>query len=368
MAKIDNTWLDAFDVLLQVTVPGRVLLELGCGEGRDTRRLTSCGGEVLAVDHRFDALRTCRSRAPGALPVRLDIAASLPFPDRRFALVMANLSLHHFDASTTRAVMREVRRVLRDDGALVLRVDSARDVNYGATGVPEIEPGVHLVKGYRKRFFDRDAIVALASSDDWRLLSLEERLIDRYERPKHIWQAVLGTGMRKVRAIRVEAATAEDCAAVALVHVLSWQYAYRRQLPAAFLESLSVDDRVTWWARAIREADPSLLVARDEDRVVGFVAFGASRDDDAASGTAEIQAIYVSPLHWGCGAGSALLSVARERLRASGYRRVTLWVIEGNECAFRFYARHGFVGDGTPAKTFEIDGTPLQERRLLLRL
>jgi hypothetical protein len=40
-----------------------------------------------------------------------------------------------------------------------------------------------------KRFFDRADLVTLFA-DGWHIASLEEKTIDRYERPKVIWELV----------------------------------------------------------------------------------------------------------------------------------------------------------------------------------
>jgi hypothetical protein len=47
-----------------------------------------------------------------------------------------------------------------------------------------------MVAGEPKRFFDRVAIERLFARG-WRMLSLEERVIDRYDHPKRVWETVL---------------------------------------------------------------------------------------------------------------------------------------------------------------------------------
>ena len=41
----------------------------------------------------------------------------------------------------------------------------------------------------------------------------------------------------------IREATPDDARAIAEVHVASWRWAYRGDLPAEFLDGLSVDDR-----------------------------------------------------------------------------------------------------------------------------
>jgi ribosomal protein S18 acetylase RimI-like enzyme len=163
--------------------------------------------------------------------------------------------------------------------------------------------------------------------------------------------------------MKIHAATIEDCLAIAQVHVESWQQAYRGILPDSYLSSLSVPEREAMWRR-MAERDPShLLVARTNSQVVGFVAFGASRDEGAPGDRAEIWAIYVKPASWCKGAGRGLWLEALQRMVEEGYKSVSLWVIAGNERAIRFYERMGFVVEAESRKSLELGGTTLEELR-----
>ena len=63
-------------------------------------------------------------------------------------------------------------------------------------------------------------------------------------------------------------------------------------------------------------------------------------------GIGELYAIYVLPSAWSTGAGRALLERAEERL-ADDYDEATLWVLEDNPRARRFYEAAGWRPDGT---------------------
>jgi ribosomal protein S18 acetylase RimI-like enzyme len=165
--------------------------------------------------------------------------------------------------------------------------------------------------------------------------------------------------------MRLESATAEDCRAIAEVHVESWQHAYKGILPGAYLASLSVTEREAMW-RLMVEREPShLVVARHVNQIVGFVAFGASRDEGAPAERAEIWAIYVKPASWSTGAGRLLWLEALQRILADGYKTISLWVIAGNERAARFYERAGFALEPESRKSFELGGITLEEMRFV---
>jgi GNAT superfamily N-acetyltransferase len=115
------------------------------------------------------------------------------------------------------------------------------------------------------------------------------------------------------------------------------------------LDGLSVDARAERWTALLNqpEATSFALVAEEAGEVVGFCSVVApARDEDLGLRACEVAAIYVSPPHWRSGLGSALLDEAIRRLDDACWDEVTLWVVEDNPPAQRFYARHGFAPDG----------------------
>lgn len=149
--------------------------------------------------------------------------------------------------------------------------------------------------------------------------------------------------------LRVRRATRDDAAHIARVRVETWRAAYRGLIDTAVLDRLDMHREAT--ARAARwdehHADPRTanLVAELRGEVVGWAAVGPTRDA-ALPRYGELYALYVLPAHWSRGVGHALIAVAEERLRAAGFRRALLWVLEVNERAAAFYERHGWVEDG----------------------
>ena len=148
-------------------------------------------------------------------------------------------------------------------------------------------------------------------------------------------------------AVGVRPAGPRDARAVAEVHVSSWQWAYRDQMPDEYLDSLSVDEREVTWRRRLDGRNHGVVVATDGDgNIVGFASIGRCSDDDAAEGTGELEAIYVTKEVAGTGTGRALADAAMQLLRESGFDRATLWVLETNGRARDFYERAGWQWDG----------------------
>lgn len=156
--------------------------------------------------------------------------------------------------------------------------------------------------------------------------------------------------------MKVRTAEPRDAEAIAHVHVASWQGAYRGLLPSSFLDSLSVERRAEFWNRILGNADVDVFVALDAgETIVGFASIHATRDSDATPGTGELGTIYVLPEAWGQGYGRALMDAALDRAVERGFAVLTVWVLEANERAKRFYQIAGFEADGA-AKTETFQG------------
>ncbi|WP_334153188.1 GNAT family N-acetyltransferase [Microbacterium sp.] len=147
----------------------------------------------------------------------------------------------------------------------------------------------------------------------------------------------------------VRDATIADAEAVAGIHVRSWQAAYRGLIDQAFLDALSVTERAERWRGIFSDPHPltlGTLVALRDETIVGWVSFGASRDDEENTTDGEIYGIYADPTSWSAGVGTALLTSAEGRMADAGHTRAHLWVLDGNDRADTFYARHGWAADG----------------------
>ena len=148
----------------------------------------------------------------------------------------------------------------------------------------------------------------------------------------------------------VRAATVRDAPALAAVQARSWQAAYQGLLPQDFLDKLDMSDGTQRWERALLAAQwprAGVMVAVPGPEMVGFARFRPTRDkgEDTAL-VAEISQIYIAPELWGRGLGKRLMSTALARVAVSGYAQATVWVLDTNWRARRFYERCGWVQDG----------------------
>ena len=162
--------------------------------------------------------------------------------------------------------------------------------------------------------------------------------------------------------MELRAAVPADSYAVALVQVRSWQSAYRGLIAQEYLDSLTPEvwaGRYTFGRMGL--ALPSTLVAVDGSTICGLATTGLCRDKDL-SNFGELMAIYVDPAYMHTGVGRLLITAARDRLRGVGVAGASLWVLDNNVWARRFYERDGWGFDGT-RQTATYGNVPAQEVR-----
>ncbi len=178
--------------------------------------------------------------------------------------------------------------------------------------------------------------------------------------------------------VNVRRARPDEAGDVARIQRTSWARAGTSVVPAAVLDRLVADEVVAQWAQTI-EAPPTpghhVLVAREQDTIVGMVAFGPAESGDVAieSGvdgelagepengpTGEIATLLVEP-RWGRrGHGSRLLAATVDMARQDGLVNLVTWVPENDLAARTFFGSAGWEEAGW-IRTLDADGSPLRE-------
>ncbi len=113
------------------------ILDVGCGGGATVERLATMAtdGHVSAVDYAEGSVAVSRRKnarliAAGRVDIQKASVSQLPFPDQAFDLVTA-IETHYYwpDIATD---MREIRRVLKPGGTLVVVAESYRGSRFDA--------------------------------------------------------------------------------------------------------------------------------------------------------------------------------------------------------------------------------------------
>ena len=150
--------------------------------------------------------------------------------------------------------------------------------------------------------------------------------------------------------------TDEEIRGKAYVHWKSWHEAYPGLMEKKYLDAHTLE-RCT--ERAFRWTE-NTLVAKDGERVVGFVCYGDRGEE--APGYGEIFALYVLADYYGKDVGYKLMQAGLSHIK--DYPIKCLWVLKNNARAIRFYQKCGFQFDGTEIVSSNI--APAVEVRMVL--
>jgi len=118
--------------------PDSKMLEGGCGMGNYVAYYAARGYDVTGLDFAQRALTTLHIRQPNLKLVGGDVS-NMPFPDKAFDLYYSGGVVEHFESGATES-LREARRVLKDDGILLI-------------SVPYYNPLRKIIRPFRKEYW-----------------------------------------------------------------------------------------------------------------------------------------------------------------------------------------------------------------------
>ncbi|TAM93269.1 MAG: GNAT family N-acetyltransferase [Jatrophihabitans sp.] len=169
--------------------------------------------------------------------------------------------------------------------------------------------------------------------------------------------------------VSVRPARAGDAAEIGRIQIDTWRTGYAALLAPAVLEALSAQYAAAAWRDAVLQPPSGrhhVLVALEQQRVVGFAACGPA-DDPEPAGTLSVNPLLVEP-RWGRrGHGSRLLAACVDHARADGMTRAIVWLPEGDNASRTFFTSAGWGQDGM-TRGLDTGAGELREIRLTVLL
>lgn len=181
-----DDWLNKYTKLFRKDFK---FVELGCGRAYCSNYLISEGfSDVIATDFSSEVLKMVQEENKDLQTMLFDMTGGLPFGDNSVDVVIADLCLHYFDSEMTKYIIKEISRVLKKDGYLLVRVNSTKEVQK-KNNLEKIEHNFYFEGSIYKRYFDEEDCYYYFK--DFKVYYLQESAMDRYDNPKVLWELCL---------------------------------------------------------------------------------------------------------------------------------------------------------------------------------
>jgi SAM-dependent methyltransferase len=161
------------------------ILELGCGQGRDSLFFASTGLDVHAIDSSKIAIEnlTAKTKAINLDTNLKNINAveGLPFPDNYFDVIYSHMFYNMgFTDDELKFLFSESNRVLKYKGLLSFSVRNDNDIMYKKG--TKIAENIYDINGFQIRFFTKQDIKFFIN-DNFKI----QNIIKGYEDPANLY-------------------------------------------------------------------------------------------------------------------------------------------------------------------------------------
>ncbi len=154
---------------------GKHLLDLGCGNGRDSLFFLHKGMNVTGIDASDFSIKNLQKKYTdeNLRFVCGDFVSCELLSQEKFDYCYARFVLHAISSKQQTALFRNVRDILAEDGTLFIEARTIHDDIYGKG----VCVGKHefLYEGHYRRFIDKDALLrSIRDKQDFQIIYVEE--------------------------------------------------------------------------------------------------------------------------------------------------------------------------------------------------
>jgi len=144
---------------------GSSLLDLGCGDGKDSIYFLKNNFKVTSLDFSKSAIELFRLRSKKEKNLEINpiisniLELDLNFKKNSFDIIYANLSLHYFDDFQTKKIFSDIFKILKNNGLLFVNCKSDND--FKKENFKEISKNLYLINNKQYNFFSKNYLKSL---------------------------------------------------------------------------------------------------------------------------------------------------------------------------------------------------------------
>lgn len=157
-------------------LPGKQLLELGCGNGRDSLFFMERGCYVTGVDASDEAIRYLQSvvgNSDKAMFICDDFVKCRAVFQRQYDYIYSRFTLHAITDEQEDELLRNIKDAMIKGSKLFIEARTIHDDIYGKG--EKVAPNAYVYEGHFRRFIDPEALALKLKKLGYKVLSLEEK-------------------------------------------------------------------------------------------------------------------------------------------------------------------------------------------------
>ncbi len=154
---------------------GQHVLELGCGNGRDSLFFLSRGMHVTAIDASDFAIEQLNRKTANdrkAMFICGDFVRNNTLYQMRYDIIYSRFTLHAIDDLQETELLKNIRQALVQNGRLCIEARTIHDELYGKG--TRVGPNSFIYNNHFRRFIDPDAFRKKLESAGYQVLFMEE--------------------------------------------------------------------------------------------------------------------------------------------------------------------------------------------------
>lgn len=158
-----------------LTEPGKRMVELGCGNGRDAVFFAGLGLQITALDMSQEAIAQLRSRnIANAEFLCGDFVNSDVHQPGSYDYAYSRFTIHSINRNQEQVLLNNLFRGLRPGGKLFIEVRGVKDPLFGKGR--QVEPNAYFYDNHYRRFIVMDELVASLEKRGFRVEYAQERI------------------------------------------------------------------------------------------------------------------------------------------------------------------------------------------------